>query len=78
MVAMAAKTLPAFAKRLRDLRDAAGLTQQEMGTKAGLSISNLAQLEQGQKSDPRLSTILALARALGVKPSKLVDGLTEA
>jgi transcriptional regulator with XRE-family HTH domain len=52
--------------RLRELRTAAGLTQQELAVKAGLSMSAVAHLEGGRIPDPRLSTLKALARALGV------------
>jgi transcriptional regulator with XRE-family HTH domain len=52
--------------RLRKLRTDAGLTQQELAMRAGLSVSVVAQTEQGVNDDPRLSTLRALARALGV------------
>jgi transcriptional regulator with XRE-family HTH domain len=52
--------------RLRELRTAAGLTQQDLAVKAGLSMSAVAHLEGGRIPDPRLSTLKALARALGV------------
>jgi transcriptional regulator with XRE-family HTH domain len=50
---------------------AAGLTQQ-LAVKAGLSVSNLSQIEQGQKEDPRISTVVALASALGVTVDELL------
>ena len=61
-----------FGKRLKALREAAGLTQQQLAVKAGLSVSNLSQLEQGQKTDPRISTVAALAGALGVTCDELM------
>jgi transcriptional regulator with XRE-family HTH domain len=63
--------------RLRRLREAAGLTQQELANQAGLSISAVTQTESGQKKDPRLSTVLALARVLGVTLDELAGGLAE-
>ena len=57
--------------RLRQLRTAAKLTQQDLAVKAGLTTSAVAQLEAGKIKDPRMSTLLALAKALGVS----VDGL---
>jgi transcriptional regulator with XRE-family HTH domain len=64
-------------KRLRELRDASGMTQQGLAIKAGLAVSHVAQIEQGQKADPRISTVAALARALGVAIDTLVkaDGV---
>jgi transcriptional regulator with XRE-family HTH domain len=61
----------AIRERLRELRQAAGLTQQALAFKAGLSISAVVQIENGSIPDPRLSTVCALARGLGVT----LDGL---
>lgn len=61
--------------RIKELREAAGLSQQELATRADLSVSQVAKLEQGAKADPRLSTLLALAGALGVKPGQILDDL---
>jgi transcriptional regulator with XRE-family HTH domain len=41
----------------------AGLSQRELAQEAGVSLSVLQAIEQG-KSDPRLSTVLALVDAL--------------
>jgi transcriptional regulator with XRE-family HTH domain len=51
--------------QLRKLRIAAGLTQQALAVKAGLSISNVIHIEAGRIPDPRVSTVKALADALG-------------
>jgi transcriptional regulator with XRE-family HTH domain len=52
--------------RLKALRKAAELTQQALAVKAGLSISAVVQIENGSIPDPRLSTVRALAKGLGV------------
>jgi transcriptional regulator with XRE-family HTH domain len=62
--------------RIRTLREAAGLSQQEVAVKGDLSLSLVAKLEQGKKADPRASTLLALARALNVRPGDLIENLT--
>jgi transcriptional regulator with XRE-family HTH domain len=59
---------------VRAFRKAAGLSQQALAVAAGLSLAVVAQIEQGRKADPRLSTALALARALGVRVEDLVGG----
>ena len=64
-----------IAYRLRTLREAAGLSQQEVAERAELSLSMVAKMEQGRKADPRASTILALAAALGVRPGQLIEDL---
>lgn len=64
-----------IAYRLQTLREAAKLSQQEVAEKADLSLSLIAKMEQGRKADPRASTILALAEALGVRPGELIEDL---
>jgi transcriptional regulator with XRE-family HTH domain len=68
---MPKKEIPAFSRLVKELRDAAGITQQELATRAGLSISLVTQIEQGSKADPKLSTLHALAQALGVDVAAL-------
>jgi transcriptional regulator with XRE-family HTH domain len=65
-----------ISQRIRTLREATGLSQQEIAVKGDLSLSLVAKLEQGKKADPRASTLLALARALDVRPGELLDDLT--
>jgi transcriptional regulator with XRE-family HTH domain len=60
-----------LAGRLQGLRKAAGLTQQQLATAAGLSMSLITQLEQGVKDDPKMSTLLALAGVLGATVNDL-------
>jgi transcriptional regulator with XRE-family HTH domain len=65
-----------IAYRLRTLRETAKMSQQEVAEKADLSLSLIAKMEQGRKADPRASTLLALAGALGVRPGQLIEDLT--
>ena len=58
--------------RLKQLRAAAGLTQQALATKAGLSMATVIHMEGGRTPDPRASTLKALARALGVTVDELL------
>lgn len=70
---------PKLSKRLKELREREGekMTQQELATAAGLSLSVVAQIEQGKIPDPRLSTLRALAKALNV-PVLVLIGEEEA
>src|SRR5262249_29061409 len=68
----------ALSERLKALREAKGLSQQELATGAGLSMSLVAKLEQGKKADPRVSTVLALAATLEVGPGAMLDNLAPA
>lgn len=64
--------VPELAGRLKAFREAANLSQQELAVAAGLSISIVSHLEQGRKTDPRISTLLALARVLAVPLQELL------
>lgn len=63
-----------FAKNLRKARERAGLSQEALGERCGLHRTEISFLERAQR-EPRLSTIVKLAKALGVKPSDLLKGL---
>jgi putative transcriptional regulator len=58
--------------RLKKLRQARGLTQEQLAEKVGISRAYLARLELG-RHDPHLSRLRMLAKVLRVKVSKLVD-----
>src|SRR5213596_2903871 len=53
----------ALGKRLQEARQAAGLTQQELCQKAGLSYSTLAKIERGAIRSPSVFTVAAIAAA---------------
>ncbi len=63
-----------FAANLRRHREAAGLSQQELAGRAEMHISEVSRLERAAR-EPRLGTIVRLARGLGVGPEKLVAGV---
>ena len=55
-----------FGQRLRELREAKGLTQEEMAQKTAISSTYVSKLETGVIPSPRHKIILALAKALDV------------
>lgn len=59
-------------QRLRQLREAAGWTQQQLASQAGLTHEAISRLEGGQHA-PLASTVAALARALDVPVERFVD-----
>ncbi|HVS84222.1 MAG TPA: helix-turn-helix transcriptional regulator [Gaiellaceae bacterium] len=63
-----------FAQNLRSLRESSGVSQEELGNRAGLHRTEVSLLERAGR-EPRLRTIVTLARALGVKPAELIDGI---
>jgi transcriptional regulator with XRE-family HTH domain len=58
--------------RLKRLRKARGLTQEQLAHRAQLSLGYVARLEIG-RHDPTLSTLKKLAKALGVPVTRLVE-----
>jgi transcriptional regulator with XRE-family HTH domain len=48
------------------------MTQEQLAKDAGISLRQLVRIERNQV-EPRFSTIIKLAEALGVEPSELVD-----
>jgi predicted ATPase/DNA-binding CsgD family transcriptional regulator/transcriptional regulator with XRE-family HTH domain len=55
-----------FGERLRALREAAGLTQEELAERAGLTAGGEGALERGDRRRPYSHTVRALATALGL------------
>lgn len=62
----------AFGLVLRELRIKNGLTQEGLGFEAGVQRTYVSILELGQQQ-PSLTTILKLARALGLTAGDLVQ-----
>lgn len=65
------RTAVTFGLVLRDLRQEAGLTQEQLGFESDLRRTFISVLELGQQQ-PTLTTILKLAPALGVSASDMV------
>lgn len=63
-----------FAVNLHRLRTAAELSQEALSDISGLHSTEISRLERGVR-DPRLSTIVRLARALHVEPGLLLAGV---
>ena len=63
---MKAEPVMSFGKRLRQLREAAGLTREQLAEQAGLTASGIGALERGERQRPYPHTIRALATALGL------------
>ena len=62
---MAKKKTTGFGLCLRELREAAGLSQAQLAERAGMHLHGVTKLEQGYR-EPSWATVLALAKALGV------------
>jgi len=58
-----------FGAQLKALREAAGFTQEELATIAGLSVHAVSALERGQRRRPHAETVRALSTALDLPPA---------
>src|SRR4051794_32409748 len=59
-----------FGERLRALREAAGLTQEELAERAGLTADGIGALERGTRRRPYPHTLRALAEGLALTESE--------
>lgn len=70
----------ALGTRMKELRQAAGLTQEKLAHRAGISRNHVQLIEKGLSDrsnpspwNPHLSTLVALCEALGVSVTQVVD-----
>jgi transcriptional regulator with XRE-family HTH domain len=64
-----------FSVNLVRLRGSAGLSQEELGMRAGLHRTEIGLLERGARI-PRLDTIIKVAGGLSISPCELIEGMT--
>lgn len=70
---MSKKSSPClFGKILVTAREERGITQYRLVRLAGRSIQQISQIERGER-EPKLSTLILFAHALGMEPGILVN-----
>jgi predicted ATPase/DNA-binding XRE family transcriptional regulator len=62
-----------FGQLLRRFRLAAGLSQEELAERAGLSVRGISDLERGQRSSPFPETVRRLADGLGLNDAERAE-----
>ena len=67
------ETAKRLVARLRELREALGLTQEAFAERAGLKYKHYQAVEAGRKRDIRFSTLQKLAKACGLEPWELLN-----
>ncbi len=67
------RDLRRFGQRVRELREAAGMSQEELAERAGLHRTYIGGIERGERNVGILN-VLHLARALRVRPGDLFVG----
>lgn len=63
-----------FGERVRELRAASGMSQEELASRARIHPTYLSGVERGGRN-PTLNVMTDLAKALGVTMPELVQGL---
>ena len=61
-----------FGEKLKELRVAAKLSQQQLGDKAGVTLHTVRNYEQGQRQ-PSWAAVVKLSRALGVSTEEFAS-----
>lgn len=59
-------------KNLKKLRNKKGWSQEKLAREAGISYQTLIKIEQGRIQNPKLETLIKLAKVLGVSLDELV------
>jgi transcriptional regulator with XRE-family HTH domain len=61
-----------YLKNLKKLRKRKGWSQEKLAREAGISYQTLIKIEQGRIKNPKLETLIKLAKALNVSLDKLI------
>lgn len=61
-----------FREKLKELRVAAGLTQEELAKKIGVSARTIQNYEMGSRKPKNMDVVTKLAEALNTSPAELV------
>jgi transcriptional regulator with XRE-family HTH domain len=64
----------AFGDMLRQLRDHKSVTPEELAATSGIALSRILRFESGM-TEPALSELFALGRALGARPCSIIEGV---
>lgn len=62
-----------LAKRVRELREKTGMTQEQLAETSGIDYKHIQLLESKKPRAARLDTIEKLAKAFKISPAKLLD-----
>jgi len=65
--------LQGISRRIREARERAELTLQELAHRSGVATSSIQKVETGQMV-PSVAVVMKIARGLGVRAGELVDG----
>lgn len=66
------KFLKRFGDKLREIRKAKGISQEELANETGFQLSQIGRIERGE-INTSISHLSALSKALKVTPKELLD-----
>lgn len=61
-----------LSKKIKELRNKAGWSQQKLAEKAGVSYNTITKIEQGAATMPTIQTMIKIADAFGISLDTLV------
>ena len=61
-----------LAKKIRELRNKKGLSQEKLARLAEVSYNTVVKIESGESKNPTFQTMVGIAKALGVSLDELV------
>jgi len=64
--------MSSFGQLLREQRRKAGVSQRDLGTRAGLDFSYISKLENDRIPPPAADTVVAICRVLKIEPEELL------
>jgi DNA-binding Xre family transcriptional regulator len=67
-----------FRLRVKEVAEARGVNKSQLSRRADLALTTVNDLWDGTREDARMSTLAAIARALGVKISDLYEEIGNA
>jgi transcriptional regulator with XRE-family HTH domain len=62
-----------LAKKIRELRNKKGLSQEKLARLADVSYNTIVKIESGESKNPTFKTIAGIAKALEASLDQLVD-----
>jgi transcriptional regulator with XRE-family HTH domain len=66
-----------LSKRLRELRNKKGLSQEKLARIADVSYNTIVKIESGESKHPTIQTMAGIAKALGISVDELIQGVFE-
>ncbi|MBU4000537.1 helix-turn-helix domain-containing protein [Patescibacteria group bacterium] len=64
-----------LAKRIKELRNKKGLSQEKLARLADVSYNTIVKIESGESKNPTIQTMAGIAKALGISLDELIKEL---